>query len=161
MTTGARRKNNPAAARADAIADYANRQPAEYAAICRQLRTEIDAVLSTATAKIWHSIPVWFIGGNPVVGYNVTVKKGVNLLFWSGQSFEEPELKAAGKFKAAQIQFAEASDIDPKALRRWLRKARTNIWDYRGHFSVQMAARKNRTDRVNSSLGTAFKGQSG
>ena len=67
-----------------------------------------------------------------MAGYNVTAKKGVNLLFWNGQSFDEPALKAAGKFKAAQIQFTDESEIDVKALRRWLKKARTDIWDYRG-----------------------------
>jgi hypothetical protein len=99
---------------------------------CRVLQTEIDTVLTKATSKIWHAIPVWFVGENPVVGFGVTSKKGVNLLFWNGQSLEEPVLKAAGKFKAAQIQFTNASQIDAKALRRWLKKAGTDIWDYKG-----------------------------
>jgi len=107
--------------RADAIAHYATTQTTEHAAICQALRVEIDAALPKATSKIWHAIPVWFIGENPVVGYNMTAKKGVNLLFWSGQSFNEPALEAAGKFKAAQIQFTDVSQIDSKALRRWLR----------------------------------------
>jgi len=89
-------------------------------------------VLTKATSRIWHAIPVWFIAENPVVGYNVTAKKGVNLLFWNGQSFAEPELKEAGKFRAAQIQFTDVSQIDPKAIRRWLKKAKTDIWDYQG-----------------------------
>jgi uncharacterized protein YdhG (YjbR/CyaY superfamily) len=114
------------------IANYAERQTAEHAAICHALRAEIDAVLTKATAKIWHAIPVWFIGENPVVGFGVTSKKGVNLLFWNGQSFGEADLKAAGKFRAAQIQFTDVSQIDPKALRRWLKKAGRDIWDYKG-----------------------------
>src|SRR5580658_8660684 len=114
------------------IADYNKSQSAEYAAICHALRTQIDGVLTKAAAKIWHAIPVWFIGENPVVGYGVTSKKGVNLLFWNGQSFGEPALKAAGKFKAAQIQYTDVSQIDAKALRRWLKKAGTEIWDYKG-----------------------------
>lgn len=148
--TKTRGKNNPDTAGADAIADYAKTQTAEHAAICQRLRAEIDATLTTATARIWHAIPVWFIGANPIVGYNVTAKKGVNLLFWSGQSFEEPALKAAGKFRAAQIQFTKVSDIDPRALRRWLKQARTNIWDYQGYVTACMTARKNRTDRADS-----------
>jgi hypothetical protein len=114
------------------IAHYVKTQPAEYAAICHALRAEIDAVLTKATSKIWHAIPVWFIGENPVVGFSITSKKGVNLLFWNGQSFGEPDLKAAGKFKAAQVQFTDVSQIDLRALRRWLKKARTDSWDYKG-----------------------------
>ena len=116
----------------DVVAHYAETQTAEHAAICHALRAQIDAALPKAASKIWHGNPVWFIGENPVAGYNVTAKKGVNLLFWNGQSFDEPALKAAGKFKAAQIQFTDESEIDVKALRRWLKKARTDIWDYRG-----------------------------
>jgi hypothetical protein len=115
----------------DAIAHYASTQTAEHAAICDSLRRQIDAALPRATSKIWHAIPVWFIGETPVVGYKATPKH-VNLLFWNGQSFDEPALKAAGKFKAAQIQFTNVSQLDLKALSRWLKKAGTDIWDYRG-----------------------------
>ena len=108
---------------------YVETQTAEHAAICDALRTEIDAVLTKATSKIWHAMPVWFIDDNPIVGFCVTSKKGVNLLFWNGQSIGEPSLKAAGKFKAAQIQFTNVSQIDSKALRRWLKKAKVDIWD--------------------------------
>jgi hypothetical protein len=125
----------------DAIAGYSNEQSPKDAAICQALRTEIDAALPQATSKIWHGSPVWFIGENPVVGYSVTPNH-VNLLFWSGQSFGEPALKAAGKFAAAQTQFTEISQIDPTALRRWLNKASTDIWDYQGHFARQIALRK-------------------
>ena len=114
----------------DPISEYASRYPGESATICQVLRAEIDASIPKATSKIWHAIPVWFIGESPVVGYKVT-SKHVDLLFWNGQSFNEPALKAAGKFRAAQIQFTEASQIDIKLLRRWLKKARTNIWDYK------------------------------
>jgi len=37
----------------------------------------------------------------------------------------------AGKFKAAQIQFTEVSQIDPKTLRRWLKKAQADIWNHK------------------------------
>jgi uncharacterized protein YdhG (YjbR/CyaY superfamily) len=115
---------------ADPIAGYARTQSAEHAAICQALRREIDAVLTRATSTIWHAMPVWFIDDNPIVGYKATARH-VNLLFWSGQLFGEPALKAAGKFKAAQIQFTEAAQIDSKALRRWLKKSGREIWDYR------------------------------
>jgi hypothetical protein len=126
----------------DAVEAYAKAQNAKHAAICRALREEIDTALSKATSKIWHGSPVWFIGENPVVGYSVTSKKGVNLLFWNGQSFGKPALQAAGKFRAAQIQFTDVSEIDPKALRGWLKSASTDIWDGRSHFLSQKALQK-------------------
>jgi hypothetical protein len=114
----------------DAIAQYDSTQTAEHAIICQALRREIEAVLPKATSKIWHAMPVWFVGENPVVGYKATAKH-VNLLFWNGQSFGEPALLAAGKFKAAQIQFTDESQIDFKALRRWLKQAGTDLWDFK------------------------------
>jgi hypothetical protein len=114
------------------ITQYVESQTANHAEICRRLRAEIDARLAKSTSKIWHAMPVWFIEGNPVVGFSVTAKQGVNLLFWNGQSFGEPALKAAGKFKAAQIRFLDATQIDSDALRRWIKKAETDIWDYHG-----------------------------
>ncbi|HVP32240.1 MAG TPA: DUF1801 domain-containing protein [Steroidobacteraceae bacterium] len=115
----------------DPIASYGRKFPGESAAICRLLRSEIRAAMPKATAKLWHAMPVWFIGKNPVVGYKVTAKH-VNLLFWNGQSLHEPGLKAAGKFKAAQTQFSEVDGVDTKRLRRWLKQARTDVWDYAG-----------------------------
>ena len=134
-------KKKAAAESGDTIEGYNEAQSVADAAICRALRAEIDGALKKAAAKIWHGSPVWFIGENPVVGYNVTAK-GVALLFWNGQSFDEPELQVVGKFKAAQIKYADASQIEVKALRRWLKKARTEIWDYRGYFERQVALRK-------------------
>ncbi|MEQ1837378.1 MAG: DUF1801 domain-containing protein [Candidatus Nitrotoga sp.] len=116
----------------EAITQYNLALTAEHAAICDALRNEIDATLSTSTCKIWYANPVWFIGADPIVGYNITAKKTVNLLFWSGQLFDEPELKASGKFKAAQIQFKHESEIDVKALRGWLKKSANHIFDYNG-----------------------------
>ncbi|MCI0541519.1 MAG: DUF1801 domain-containing protein [Verrucomicrobiales bacterium] len=126
----------------DAIALYAKAQTAAHAAICAALRAQIDTVLAKASSKIWHGSPVWFIGENPVVGYNVTANKGVSLLFWNGQSFGDSSLKALGKFKAAQISFTDASQIDLKALRRWLKNASTDVWDYRAWFLSQKARQK-------------------
>jgi uncharacterized protein YdhG (YjbR/CyaY superfamily) len=126
----------------DAIAHYGKTQTPEHAAICNALRAKIDAVLPKATSKIWHGSPVWFVGENPVVGYSVTSKKGVTLLFWNGQSFGEAALKAVGKFRAAQIQFTDVSEIDPKALRRYLKSASSDIWDYHSYFLSQKALQK-------------------
>lgn len=117
---------------AGAITQYNNALTPEYAAICDALRKEIDAMLPVSTCKIWYANPVWFVGENPVVGYNITAKKVVNLLFWSGQLFDEPALKASGKFKAAQTQFRHESEIDFKTLHGWLKKSAIHIWDCNG-----------------------------
>jgi uncharacterized protein YdhG (YjbR/CyaY superfamily) len=113
------------------ISDYASSCIPKHRDVCELLQSELDAALPDAASKIWHAIPVWFIDENPIVGYKATAKH-VNLLFWSGQAFNESGLAAAGKFKAAQVQFTEASQVDLKQLRRWLKKARTEIWDYKG-----------------------------
>jgi hypothetical protein len=130
MPTKKRKVDEKATASADAIAAYGDKQTAGHAAICRALSAEIEAVLPKATSKIWHAIPVWFVGDCPVVGYKASAKH-VNLLFWNGQSFGDPALEPAGSFKAAQIKFTDVSQIDRKALRRWLKKAGTDIWDFR------------------------------
>lgn len=116
----------------DAITQYNDALPPEQAAICKLLRKEIDKTLPMSTCKIWYANPVWFVGENPIVGYNVTAKQVVNLLFWSGQLLDAPALKASGKFKAAQIQFKRASEIELEALNGWLKKSANHIWDYNG-----------------------------
>ena len=115
------------------VAAYERGQKPELAAVCKLLRKEIDATLPMSGAKIYHGMPVWFIGGNAVVGFSVTAKKQVNLLFWNGQAFDEPDLVAAGKFKAAQVQFENVGEVDKKKLKRWLKKAGKEIWDFEGY----------------------------
>ena len=116
----------------DPISAYAKNLSPVCAAICELLRAEIISALPNASSKIWHAIPVWFIDGNPVVGYSLTSKNKVNLLFWNGQSFNEPGLKAVGKFKAGQAQFTEISQVNIELMRSWLKKAGVDIWDYKG-----------------------------
>jgi hypothetical protein len=106
-------------------------------AICRVLQAQIDEHLPRATSKIWHAMPVWFVGESPVLGFKASTKH-VTLLFWNGQAFEDSLLVPAGKYKAAQIKYMDASEIDEKKLRHWLRKAGTLIWDIK---SVRRAAR--------------------
>jgi hypothetical protein len=123
------------------IAAYARTHAPALGAICHRLQAEIDKAIPKATSKMWHGGPVWFIGENPIVGYRVG-PKGVDLTFWSGQLFEEPLLQATGKDKAAHVSIRDASEIDVAKLRRWLRSARTVIFDY-----VGMYARKRETAR--------------
>ncbi len=112
------------------ITQYNDLQSEDSKAICDRLQTEINAVLEEATSKLYHGGPAWFIEDNPVVGYWVR-KSGVQLLFWSGQSFNEPDLKAEGSFKAAEKIYNDASEIDEVELARWLQKARDIQWDYK------------------------------
>lgn len=99
-------------------------------AIASRLRSEIVAALPDADGKVWHGHPVWFLDGNPVVGYS-RLKDCIRLLFWSGQGFGEAALLPEGKFKAAEARLADVADIDPDDLRRWLGKARAVQWDYK------------------------------
>ena len=111
-------------------------------AVCDLLAREIQAALPDAVGKVWHRHPVWFLDGNPVAGYSL-LKGGVRLLFWSGQSFDEPGLHPEGSFKAAEARYAEAAQVDVEALRRWLGKARDIQWDYKN-----IVKRKGRLERL-------------
>ncbi|HEY6564569.1 MAG TPA: DUF1801 domain-containing protein, partial [Pirellulaceae bacterium] len=82
------------------------------------------------SSKIWHGSPVWFIDGNPIVGYH-SLKNCVRVLFWSGQSFEEPGLQPEGTFKAAEARYTSVDEVDRDQLVRWLADARRIQWDYK------------------------------
>jgi hypothetical protein len=124
------------------IAGYNERQSASDRAICDALMKAIDRALLEAESKIWHAHPVWFIDGNPIVGYS-KLKDCIRLLFWSGQSFEEDGLKPEGKFKAAEARFTDKRQISVRDLRRWLQKSRTIQWDYKN-----IVKRKGRLERI-------------
>lgn len=112
------------------IQDYNHAQVGENKLICRQLAEAIQQNIPSATNKVWHGGPVWFLNDNPIVGYWVR-KDSVQLLFWSGQSFDESGLMPEGKFKAAEAHFTKASEINVENLRRWLEKAQNIQWDYK------------------------------
>lgn len=105
-------------------------QKDEAREVCELLASEIDRALPSAESKIWHRHPVWFLDGNPIVGYS-RLKDCVRLLFWSGQSFEEPGLTAQGRFRAAEARYTSPEQVDRDALRSWLEKAKTIQWDYK------------------------------
>jgi len=110
---------------------YNNKQLANDKAIGNLLANEISAQLSKAENKIWHAHPVWFIEGNPIVGYS-KLKAGIRLMFWSGASFDEPNLKpGTGKFKDASITYISVDQVNTKDLSRWLKKAEKIQWDYK------------------------------
>lgn len=114
----------------DDIVKYNESQVGERRTICELLANEIMKGLTNAENKVWHGHPVWFIEGNPIVGYAAR-KDNIQLLFWSGQSFDEPDLEVEGTFKAAQKRYTEASQVNIDDLRRWLQKSEKIQWDYK------------------------------
>ena len=98
--------------------------------ICNVLAKEINLHLTEAENKIWHAHPVWFLDGNPIVGYD-KLKDCVRVLFWSGQSFDEENLQKNGSFKASEIRYTNVNQINISDLKRWLEKARKIQWDYK------------------------------
>jgi len=100
-------------------------------AIANLLAQTIDGNLPGAESKIWHAHPVWFLDGNPIVGYS-KLKNHVRLMFWSGQSFEEEQLNLQGKkFKDAAIGYTDVSEVNTEDIKRWLAKAAEIQWDYK------------------------------
>jgi hypothetical protein len=112
------------------IEAYNSKLSPEEKKICNILAIEIDRGLPEAENKIWHAHPVWFLDGNPIVGYS-KLKDSVRLLFWSGQSFDEDALHKEGSFKAADVRYTSADQINKKDLARWLKKSRDIQWDYK------------------------------
>ena len=113
------------------IQKYNNSQKGADKEICNRLATTIDNELPEAESKIWHAHPVWFLNGNPIVGYSKQ-KPGWRLMFWSGAGFEEENLNVIGKkFKDASIFYTAVDQINLKDLKRWLKKSGKIQWDYK------------------------------
>ncbi|WP_333876917.1 DUF1801 domain-containing protein [Flavobacterium sp.] len=113
------------------IQHYNNQQTSEEQLICNQLSEIINQNLPEAESKIWHAHPVWFLEGNPIVGYS-KLKSGIRLLFWSGVTFEEKDLQpGSGKFKDASITYTAVNQINTTDLKRWLQKSNDIQWDYK------------------------------
>ncbi len=111
--------------------------------ICEVLASEIDRGLPKAENKVWHAHPVWFLDGNPIVGYSKQ-KPGIRLMFWSGADFGQDGLIVrGGKFKDASIFYNDAEEIDIKVLRRWLKESKSIQWDYKN-----IIKRKGRLERI-------------
>ena len=124
------------------IKAYNNKQTPEDKKICNILAAEIGRSLPEAESKIWHAHPVWFLDGNPIVGYS-KLKDSVRLLFWSGQSFDEDDLQKEGSFKAAEVRYTSVDQINKKDLARWLKKSKNIQWDYKN-----IIKRKGKLDRL-------------
>jgi len=124
------------------IQEYNNRQSDDDKEICDLLSAEISRNLPDAENKIWHAHPVWFLNGNPIVGYS-KLKDCIRLMFWSGQSFDEEGLQKEGNFKAAEARFTSAEQINKDDLKRWLEKSRQIQWDYKN-----IVKRKGKLERL-------------
>lgn len=125
------------------IREYNDKQTSGDKEICDQIATIIENELTEAESKIWHSHPVWFLDGNPIVGYSKQ-KAGIRLMFWSGVGFEEEQLNVRGKkFKDASIFYNNVSAIKSEDLIHWLKLAREIQWDYKN-----LVKRKGQLERL-------------
>ena len=114
---------------ADDITEYDHALPEGLRAIAATLQSHIEAALPSAAGKVWHGHPVWFLDENPIVGYSES-RDGIQLLFWSGQSFPTADLSPVGKFQAAEARYSAGSDVDTAALGAWLAESSAIQWDY-------------------------------
>ncbi len=122
---------------------YHEQQEPDDRRICELLAREISRGLPEAENRVWHAHPVWFLDGNPIVGYS-RQKPGIRLMFWSGADFGEAALHVVGKkFRDASVFYTHVSEVSTQDLRRWLEKARDIQWDYRN-----LARRKGRLERL-------------
>ena len=113
------------------ITSYNNSQSENEIGICEKIAFIIDKNLEGAESKIWHAHPVWFLEGNPIVGYSEQ-KKGIRLMFWSGRSFNEEQLNVEGeKFQDASIFYNHVNEINETDILRWLQKSVEIQWDYK------------------------------
>lgn len=110
---------------------YNEKLSAEERAVCDALMILIHTELPQADAKIWHAHPVWFLDGNPIVGYS-TQKKGVRLMFWSGVDFVDHDQTVLGeKFKDASVFYTTTSEINTSQIVTWLQASKKIQWDYK------------------------------
>ena len=113
------------------IQNYNQQFSSDDREIVEKLAKIINENLPEAENKIWHSHPVWFLEGNPIVGYSKQ-KAGMRLMFWSGKSFEEKKLNIlGGKFQDASVFFNSVEEINENDLKKWLQKSQEIQWDYK------------------------------
>lgn len=113
------------------IQNYNQQFSSDDREIVEKLVKIINENLPEAENKIWHSHPVWFLEGNPIVGYSKQ-KAGMRLMLWSGKSFEDEKLNIlGGKFQDASIFFNSVEEINENDLKKWLQKSREIQWDYK------------------------------
>ncbi|MEO2064824.1 MAG: DUF1801 domain-containing protein [Christiangramia sp.] len=125
------------------IQSYNEKLEWPFQEIADSLASTIDKQLTEAENKIWHAHPVWFLDGNPIVGYSKQ-KNGLKLMFWSGADFNEENLNIrGGKFKDASIIYNAVDEINEDQLVKWLNKSREIQWDYKN-----IVKRKGKLERL-------------
>jgi len=112
------------------IDDYRGKLDASDVELALALESAIARVVPQAAGKVWHGHPVWFIDGNPIVGYHL-MKGGLKVLFWSGQSFTTPGLSPLGSFKAANFFPGSVAALAESPFEDWLQQAIAIQWDYK------------------------------
>lgn len=125
------------------IQAYNDQQSEEDRLLCNLLAATISKELFEAENKIWHAHPVWFLNGNPIVGYSKQ-KAGWRLMFWSGADFDAEKLNVKGeKFKDASIFYQTIDQIEVEELKDWLKRSREIQWDYKN-----IVKRKGKLERL-------------
>ena len=74
------------------------------------------------------------------------VKDAIRLMFWSGQSFDEPGLPPeppGTTFQSAGVRFTSVDEINAKDLKRWLKSSIKIQWDYKN-----IVKRKGKLERI-------------
>lgn len=104
------------------VDEYFESVPDELKPLASVLRELFNQALPDCKTKVWHSIPVWFQEGNPIVTYFVK-KDSVFVMFWNGQKFDVTGLKPVGKYSAADISFKSLDELDREKMQAWLIEA--------------------------------------
>ena len=112
------------------IDDYNSVLESESRQVAETIRAMIGKTIPEAEGKVWHGHPVWFIAGNPVVGFSLK-KSGIELLFWSGQSFPTVGLTPVGKYQAAGLQGLTNNNLGTLPIVQWLIESEQIQWDYK------------------------------
>jgi len=127
------------------IKSYHSKQVKSDKTICDSLEKIITENLPEAESKVWHAHPVWFLDGNPIVGYSKQ-KDGIRLMFWSGADFGDKKLEpGTGKFKDASIRYTDSKEINASQLKRWLKKSKEIQWDYKN-----IVKRKGKLEKIDT-----------
>ena len=106
------------------VDEYFESVPAELKPLASKLIDMFNAALPNCKTKVWHSIPVWFDEGNPIVTYFVK-KEQIFVMFWNGKKFDVTDgLKPVGKYSAADIGYSSLDNLNEPQLAAWLIEAR-------------------------------------
>jgi hypothetical protein len=110
------------------IQEYNTSLEASHREIAQTLCDLISKSLPNAEGKVWHGHPVWFIDGNPILGYSLK-KAGIEVLFWSGKSFATAGLRPVGKYQAAGIAIDSLGDV--AKVSTFMADALSVQWNYK------------------------------